>query len=618
MSRKIFWIILIPALLLVGGFMAVQVWLRTSTPPNGEKDKQQFTSTQHTAASGKAAKASAKQDDVNTEVSKDDGATSVQAVSATTDIDSSKKTSPLDLRPLLIKKMQQLVKKSSNGLYDLSVGDLTLDVLTSTVALHGVQLRPDAVVLQNLKSKGLLPQQVLSLSFDDLLIDGVNIDDAITSKTMDYKLVKLVNPVIEIDRYKAGKKTGSDGDFSQRFLQQMEKLAVGKLQVQGGSITVHDKVNGGTKKLRNIAVLMKDILLNEATRNDRSRFLFAREAQLEFHDFSLPSKDGLYTMRIGDAFINATGKKVELKNVSYRSPLSKQAFVSRQKEAKEKYDLQLPAITITGVDWWEAMNGDEISAAEVKTNGGKMAVYFDRSLPPKNKMGGFPNQLLTKLTKQLDIDKINLRNLSFEYEEFNPKTKQAGTLTLDKVAMVMTNVTNKKSNQKPMAVSGTALLMGEVPVATNFTFDMKNPQLGGFTATLKLDSFQAPLMNSVAAPLGLMKVDRGEIQSVNISMKGNEKEAAGEALVRYDELKISLLKKKGDAQELKEKKLFSLLANMLLVKNDNPWWLNDETRKKETYFKRDPEGGFMNLVWKTAFVGLLKSIGAPAKLAEKK
>jgi hypothetical protein len=486
------------------------------------------------------------------------------------------------------------------------------------VALHGVRLRPDAAVLQDLKSKGLLPQQVLSLSFDDLVIDGINIDDAITSKSMDYKLVKLVNPVIEIDRYKANKKSSSDGDFSQRFLQQMEKLAVEKLQVQGGSITVHDKVKGGTQKLQNVAVLMKDILLNDATRNDKSRFLFAKEAQLEFHDFSMQSKDKLYTMKIGDAFINATKRKVELKNVSYGSPLSKQEFVARQKEAKEKYDLQLPAITISGIDWWEAMNGNEINAGQISTAGGKVAVYFDRRLPPTNKMGGFPNQLLATLPKQLDIDKINIRNLSFAYEEYNPKTGQSGTIVLDKVAMAITHVKNSKENKKPLEVEGTALLMGEVPVKTKFTFDMQNPEAGNFTATLKLDSFQASVMNPIAAPLGLLKVDRGEIHSVDITMKGNEKEATGKALVHYDKLKVSVLKKKGNEQELKERKLFSLLANVLVVKNDNPWWLTGKTRKKEAYFQRDPQGGFMNLVWKTAFVGLLKSIGAPAKMAKPK
>jgi hypothetical protein len=81
---------------------------------------------------------------------------------------------------------------------------------------------------------------------------------------------------------------------------------------------------------------------------------------------------------------------------------------------------------------------------------------------------------------------------------------------------------------------------------------------------------------------------------------------------------VSVLKKKGNEQELKERKLFSLLANVLVVKNDNPWWLTGKTRKKEAYFQRDPQGGFMNLVWKTAFVGLLKSIGAPAKMAKPK
>ncbi len=618
MSKKILWVILIPALLLIGGYLALQVWLRTSTAQSGQEGAGQSAANQKMAAekdtTSKTANKGGPDSQLVTGTKEPSGAGAAQAKAQT---DSVSQTSPLDLRPLLIKKIQQLVKNSSNGLYNLAVGDLTLDVLASAVALHNVQLSADAAVLETLKSKGLVPQQVLSISFDDLLIEGVNIDDVITSKTMDYKLVKLVNPVIEIDRYKAGRKS-SDGDFSQRFLQQMEKLAVAKLQVQGGSITVHDKVKGGKKKLENVSVLMTDILLNDATRNDQRRFLFAKEAKLEFHDFSMPSKNGLYTLKVGDAYINATGHRVELKNVSYRSPMSKEAFVSRQKVAKEKYDLQFPAITISGIDWWEALNAEEMSAANVRTTGGRLSVFFDRTLPPANKMGNFPNQLLQKLPKQLEIGAINMRNLNFSYEEYNPKTKQSGTVVLNKVQMTLANVTNKKSNKKPMVVTGTGLLMGEVPVSTTFTFDMKNPGAGNFTAKLKLDSFQAPLMNAIAEPLGLIRVDRGEIHSVSINMKGNENEASGEALVHYDKLKLSIMKKAPDEQELKKRKLFSLLANVLVIKNDNPWWLTGEAKKKEAYYKRNPEGGFMNLVWKTAFVGLLKTIGAPEKMAQPK
>ena len=115
---------------------------------------------------------------------------------------------------------------------------------------------------------------------------------------------------------------------------------------------------GGTKKLSNVQVLMNDIVLDETTRKDKDRFLFAKEAALDFHDFNTRTKDGLYDFKISDVSVNATKKSITLKNLSFGSAMSKESFMKHQKVAKEMYGLSLPTVTIKGVDWWPAINGE--------------------------------------------------------------------------------------------------------------------------------------------------------------------------------------------------------------------------------------------------------------------
>ncbi|HET7897134.1 MAG TPA: hypothetical protein VFL47_05680, partial [Flavisolibacter sp.] len=382
-----------------------------------------------------------------------------------------KKVSALDLRPLFIKRLQQLLEKSSNGLYNLSVGDLKIDVLASQISLSNVTVRPNREALMTLEKAGQLPNDVFTLTFKTLVIDGVNLDDAITSKTMDYKLVKLVNPVIEIDHRKAKEEPKSSEDFSQRFLKEMEKLSIKKLVLDGGNIVVHDKQKGTTKKLANVQVQMTDILLNKDTRQEKDRFLFAKEAHLDFHHFNSRTKDGLYNFKIAHVSVNASDRKATLRNVSFGSSMSKEAFMKRQKVAKEMYGLSLPAINISGVDWWPMLNGEEVKADEVETSGGKFSVYFDRALPAKNKMGNFPNQLLMKLPVKLDVDRIKIRNLDVSYEERNPLSQQSGTVYLDNASMDITHVHSAEGGN-PVVVNGTALLMHKVPIEASFRFDM--------------------------------------------------------------------------------------------------------------------------------------------------
>ena len=68
-----------------------------------------------------------------------------------------KKVSGADLRPLFIKRLQLLVKKSSGGLYDLSIGNMHVDVLASTASLENVSVHPNSCVLKTLKAVGKDP-----------------------------------------------------------------------------------------------------------------------------------------------------------------------------------------------------------------------------------------------------------------------------------------------------------------------------------------------------------------------------------------------------------------------------------------------------------------------------
>jgi hypothetical protein len=68
---------------------------------------------------------------------------------------------------------------------------------------------------------------------------------------------------------------------------------------------------------------------------------------------------------------------------------------------------------------------------------------------------------------------------------------------------------------------------------------------------------------------------------------------------------------------LDKKDVTSFVANLFVLKKDNPKE-GEAPRTAQAQFNRDPNGGFMMLVWKTILVGVLKTIGAPEKIAYKK
>lgn len=573
MSRKLLIILAIPAVLLLSGYLYLRISLRTNI-----RKEERLT--------GEPVKK--------------------------VDTLGGQKVSSLDLRPLLIEKLQQVLKKSSNGLYDLSIGDLNIDALAGKISLSNVTVKPLEAVVKSIS----LPDNVFTISFKKLDIDGVNPDDILTRKTMDYKSIRLVDPVIEIQHKKSTEK-GNDEAFAERFLKEMKKLAVGKLIIEGGTLIVR---NGNKQPLRlnEVQVNMNDILIDSATRQDRQRFLFAKSALIRFKGYHSQTKDGMYNFRIGTVTVKAPQQQVQLDDLSFASPYNKIEFTQKHKIATEWYQLKVPTVTVEGVNWWRLLNEEEMVAKSVHAQGGKLAVYFDRRLQPKKRLGNFPNQILMKMPVKINIQRVQMNNLNLSYEEVNPINNQSGVIYMDNVDMAVTHVANDKANKEPVVVSGSALFMHRIPIQARFTFSTTNYQSGAFTAAINVNTpFDGSVINSFAVPLALAKVEKGNLQKIAATMSGDENGANGNVTLLYNDLKLSLLEKDKGDNDMNKKHLTSFFANAFVLKNDNPK-KGEEPRKESGSFQRDPYGGFFMLVWKTMLVGALKTIGAPEKIASKK
>lgn len=581
MSRKLFLIILIPAALLIGGYLYLRLSLQSAISKEEKKT-----------------------------------GTAVKSV----DTLGGQKVSAADLRPLFIQRLQQLLTRSSGGLYTLAVADLKVDVLTSVITLQGVRVKTDSAVLASLKKGGGLPPDVFTGSFDSLRIEGVNLDDAVTGKTMNYDLIKLIKPVLTIHHTKdaAEKEPGGKEDFAQRFLKEMEKLTIKQLIVEDGTLTLHnDARRGAPAVIKHLQVVLNNVLLDSATRKDKNRFFFAADATVSFSNYHRPTPDGLYSMKIDNVKIRAPENNVTLTGFSFTSPFGKKEFAAKQKQSKELYNVRFPSVSLSNVNWWALLNEEAITADEAVAEGGKLDIFLDRSLPPKNKTGNFPAQLLMKLPVKLNIAKASIRNLDFSYGEYNPISQEAGTVYVNKVALTLANLNNeRRPKPKPVLVSGSALFMRSVPVEAQFSFDMAAYKTGAFTAHIKVDGFDGTLLNSFTVPMGLMKMEKGHLQSAEATLQGNERKASGTVFIPYTDLKLTLLEKDKDKKALDKKDVTTFLANLLVIKNNNPATGKD-ARKEQAEFTRIPEGGFFMLVWKTILVGALKTIGAPTKIAYK-
>jgi len=114
--------------------------------------------------------------------------------------------------------------------------------------------------------------------------------------------------------------------------------------------------------------------------------------------------------------------------------------------------------------------------------------------------------------------------------------------------------------------------------------------------------------------LGLFRIKKGELKSLVAHIRGNNYTSSGDVLMLYNDLHITPMKK--DVENpgaLKKKTVTSFIANTFVLKDENPS-KDGSLRKANASFTRK-SGTFFNMIWKTTFIGILKTIGAPEKLA---
>ncbi len=79
--------------------------------------------------------------------------------------------------------------------------------------------------------------------------------------------------------------------------------------------------------------------------------------------------------------------------------------------------------------------------------------------------------------------------------------------------------------------------------------------------------------------------------------------------MNYDRMKINVLKRDKETRQIKKRKLFSLAAN-LMVNNKN------SGTSVDAHYNRNIYKSFFNLVWKTIFAGMKKTLGVPQSVGD--
>lgn len=511
-------------------------------------------------------------------------------------------------KPVLSAKIKEGVYKGSNRLYQIDFKDIHLNLFSGHMTLDSVTLTPDITAVK------WPPAHVFSIKLAHLQLKNISVLTAYFKREINIKSIVLDQPSIDMIYHKVPKKRDkntTDSTFYQQISKAIKSIHISRIKLVDANFDYYN----GSKKVHAVKHLMidvRDILINSITQYDTTRVLNAKDLGFELSGYQFLTPDKMYRLKVDTIRGSINRKNLRIIGLQLIPSYADLAFSRKYNTQKDRYDLNFKTINFSGVDFTSLSTDGNLQVKRLTIGPAKVGVFMNRALPPPaiDKGRNYPHMALRRLPIATLIDTVSLNEIDIAYTEYNPKSGERGTLKLNQLSGNILNVTNDslaltQHSQAFANLSAAVMGIGKLQVEINFNLLAKN---GAFNYKGHIGAFDMKILNPLAKPLGLIEIESGRVQQADFEINANLKGSRGLVRFNYNDLKVNLLKE-GAKNEVKEKKgLLSLLANTVLIKNDNPK-KGEPARTAKISFERAPQASFFNLMWKSVFVGIREIVG---------
>lgn len=284
--------------------------------------------------------------------------------------DTSDARSILDLRSQLIAKLQQVVKDGTDGLYNLSIKQIEPNVMQSRFIVIKAVLTPDSAALVRLENLEKAPDDVFKVLIDSFYIDGIGIGDLLSLKTINLDSVFLDSPSIEVHHYERiyNKEKRAENDsipVYQKISRLFSSISINKIIIKNGTIVSHNlKEKTRIAKYTHVSVRMSNLLVDSSTQYDKSRFFYAKEADIFLPGYLTRTSDSLYFFKCSSVNISAVQNTLTAENIELLPRGNKQQFQKKLKGRQDMFTLKVPKLILSEIDWWNYVNSKRLIAKQ--------------------------------------------------------------------------------------------------------------------------------------------------------------------------------------------------------------------------------------------------------------
>ncbi len=326
--------------------------------------------------------------------------------------------------------------------------------------------------------------------------------------------------------------------------------------------------------------------------------------------FRVQQLTGHYTTTAGtlhwaNATFNRNNNIFSLDSFSMMPALSRDSFVAQQSFQTDYMTVKSGAISIGPVDIDTYINNKTLNIGTAAIDKFLFADYKDKQLPfNAGVIKPLPVDMIKKIPQLLSIDTVLLTNANVIYTEVSEKTKEPGTIPINRMTVRLLKV--KNYNIKPtdsLSIQATGYLMDTAWIRLRVK-ESYTDTLGGFLMTLRMKPADLTVLNPALMALASVKLESGFLDTLSLRAVGREYLSLGEMTMLYHDLKVRFLKNGDETKKTFLTGLISFIANSFVVK------ANNKSRVGKVFFIRKRDRSAINYLVKIAMSGMASSVGA--------
>lgn len=524
------------------------------------------------------------------------------------------------ITPVLNAVFKESVSYYSSGLYQVSYADMQVSPFQQTVTFKDFRLDFDSVRVQ--QEDSLKRIKWVSASVGDFELGLGNFWRMIPQRYLLVDELKIHQPRLTIHNYSEGKKKKKDTvalDKIQQFdahaliEKYFDSLDVKVLNIEGANLEWSNKVEEQLPfTIGDIAANILDLHVDSSTVYRNYGYPYAREFVLQVKESSFTTKDSLYTFNMGLLRADPVSEQLLIENFSVVPQKSLYQFARDVGHRTVRMNLNIEKINLQHIDLHYLVRDLAFMVGKITIEEVDLSVFQDSRLPrPEPSIKPLVQEAILNIPIPFRLDTLELKKGNIQYQEHRAEAEEPGKISFEELYMTAYNISNLDSlveRNMSMEADVHTRFMGKSWLDIHFDFPLNDPDqmhhVSGEMYELPLD-----VMNGMLESTAFASVESGHAYAVKFDFSANDKVSQGDMHFAYRDLKIKLLNKEDpDDPKLKEK-LGSLVANLFVIKTDNPSSNSQSLRIGVINFERDTDKSVFFYWWRSLLSGLKGSMG---------